>query len=98
MRAIQGVEHGELAGAGRRTDLRRRFQVEYGRSLAANLRALIDRREPAGSPVLNAIDRQPAGIAQHHIARQILAFASPAINPPPPPPQPPTLPFPTSTA
>src|ERR1041384_8337007 len=82
VRLIQCLEEAALVGARGSGDIRQRFEIEHRRALAANLRALIDRRQPPRSPIIDAIYRQSARVAQHDVSRQILSLGAQRINDP----------------
>src|SRR5436190_13950215 len=94
MRLIEHLKETSLVGAGWRGHVRQRFQIEHGSAFASYLRALVNRWQPAGGPVANAIHGQPTRIAEDNISRQVLPLGAEAINHPRTPRWPPGLEFP----
>jgi len=62
-----------------------------GAAFAPNLCALINRRQPAGRPIANAVHGQSARVAQDDVGRQILSLGAESINDPGTPSRPPGL-------
>src|SRR5262245_57140956 len=82
MGPIQRLEEFKLVRAGWGRNIRRRREVEDRRALAAQLGALIDRGQPSGGPVPEAVHGQSARIAENDIRRQVLAFCAESIKDP----------------
>ena len=79
---VELLEEVEVAALGCRRDVRRRVEIEDSRLLRPDDRPLIQRRQPAITPVIDAEDRQPRRIAEDDVGRQVLAFASQGISQP----------------
>ena len=65
------------APAARRRDVRRRIEIQDPRLARADDRALIERRQPAVGPVVDAEHRQAARIGEHDVRRQVLRSRCP---------------------
>src|SRR5439155_21083614 len=63
-------------------EVRRTFEVKHRRAFTANLRALVKRGQPAGSPIADAIHGQSTGVAKHDIRGQVLALGTKPVKDP----------------
>ena len=76
MLAVEPIEIGQISALRRTAQLRRRIQVQEARLLRANDGPLVQRREPAVLPVLDAQHGQSCRVTQHDEGRQVLTLGT----------------------
>ena len=79
MRLVQSAQQLALRlDKGRRQHLTG-FQIEQRQPLGAESRTLAHWREPAGMPVLDAVNREPFRVVQHDVGRQVLVLTPKSV-------------------
>ena len=75
MRLVHALQQSPLSLNQRGRQLLARLQVQKRQAFRSEASSLINRRQPTGLPVLNAVDRETLRIIQNNVCGEILVFA-----------------------